>query len=205
MYVCLTLIAQGETLGILFLQDGRIRVDRADEARMAEKAKLAKILADNIGLGIANLKLRESMRNLSIRDALTGLFNRRYMQEALEQEQHRTRRNSAQLALVMIDIDHFKHYNDTFGHDGGDAVLRALGAFLRSQRAQERHRLSLRRRGVRPDPVSLDGRGRAAASREDPGRRAASPGESPATRISAASRCRWACRSSPSTRPTRRR
>ena len=132
MYVCLTLIAQGETLGILFLQDGRVRVDRADEARMTEKAKLAKTLADNIGLGIANLKLRESMRNLSIRDALTGLFNRRYMQEALEQEQHRTRRNSAQLALVMIDIDHFKHYNDTFGHDGGDAVLRALGAFLRT-------------------------------------------------------------------------
>ncbi len=132
MYVCLTLIAQGETLGILFLQDGRIRVDRADEARMVEKAKLAKILADNIGLGIANLKLRESMRNLSIRDPLTGLFNRRYMQEALEQEQHRTKRNKAQLALVMIDIDHFKQYNDTFGHDGGDAILRALGAFLRA-------------------------------------------------------------------------
>ena len=131
MYVCLTLIAQGETLGILFLQDGRIKVDRADEARMGEKAKLAKILADNIGLGIANLKLRESMRNLSIRDPLTGLFNRRYMQEALEQEQHRTKRNKAQLALVMIDIDHFKQYNDTFGHDGGDAILRALGAFLR--------------------------------------------------------------------------
>jgi len=51
--------------------------------------------------------MRESMRNLSIRDALTGLFNRRYMQEALEQEQHRTRRNGAQMALVMIDIDHF--------------------------------------------------------------------------------------------------
>ena len=132
MYVCLTLIAQGETLGILFIQDGRIRVDRADEARMVEKAKLAKILADNIGLGIANLKLRESMRDLSIRDPLTGLFNRRYMQEALEQEQHRTKRNKAQLALVMIDIDHFKQYNDTFGHDGGDAILRALGAFLRA-------------------------------------------------------------------------
>ena len=93
--------------------------------------KLAKILADNIGLGIANLKLRETMRNLSIRDQLTGLFNRRYMEEALQQELHRTRRNEAQLAVIMIDIDHFKQFNDNFGHDGGDAVLRALGEFFK--------------------------------------------------------------------------
>jgi diguanylate cyclase (GGDEF)-like protein len=70
------------------------------------------------------------MRNLSIRDPLTGLFNRRYMEEAVAQEQHRTRRNELQLAVIMIDIDHFKQFNDNFGHDGGDAVLRALGAFL---------------------------------------------------------------------------
>ena len=132
MYVCLPLLAQGETLGILYLADGPVSNDKADEARMAEKCKLAKILADNIGLGIANLKLRESMRNMSIRDPLTGLFNRRYMQEALAQEQHRARRNAAKLAIIMIDIDHFKRFNDSFGHDGGDAVLRALGAFLKN-------------------------------------------------------------------------
>jgi len=132
MYICLPLLAQGETLGILHLLDGSATGDRADEARMTEKGKLAKILADNVGLGIANLKLRESMRNLSIRDPLTGLFNRRYMQEALAQEQHRTTRNHAKLAVFMIDIDHFKQYNDTFGHDGGDAVLHALGTFLKS-------------------------------------------------------------------------
>jgi len=132
MYICLPLLAQGETLGILHLLDGLATGDRADEARMTEKGKLAKILADNVGLGIANLKLRESMRNLSIRDPLTGLFNRRYMQEALAQEQHRTTLNHAKLAVFMIDIDHFKQYNDTFGHDGGDAVLHALGTFLKS-------------------------------------------------------------------------
>jgi len=131
MYVCLPLLAQGETLGILHILDGPVKNDQADEARMAEKCRLAQILADNIGLGIANLKLRESMRNLSIRDSLTGLFNRRYMEEALAQEQHRTRRNDAQLAVIMIDIDHFKQFNDNFGHDGGDAILRALGAFFK--------------------------------------------------------------------------
>jgi diguanylate cyclase (GGDEF)-like protein len=130
--VCLPLLAQGATLGILHLTDGLVKDDKADEARMAEKCKLAKILADNIGLGIANLKLRESMRNLSIRDQLTGLFNRRYMEEALAQEQHRTKRNDARLAVIMIDIDHFKQFNDNFGHDGGDAILRELGAFFRT-------------------------------------------------------------------------
>jgi diguanylate cyclase (GGDEF)-like protein len=132
MYVCLTLLAQGETLGILHLVDGLARTDKADEARMSEKTKLAKILADNVGLGIANLKLRESMRDLSTRDPLTGLFNRRYMQEALAQELHRTTRNNVQLAVVMIDIDHFTQFNSKFGHDGGDAVLRALGGLFKS-------------------------------------------------------------------------
>ena len=132
MYTCLPLLAQGETLGILHVLDGPVKNDEADEARMAEKGKLAKILADNIGLGIANLKLRESMRNLSIRDPLTGLFNRRYMEEAMALELHRTRRNHAQLAVIMVDIDHFKQFNDNFGHDGGDAILCALGAFFKA-------------------------------------------------------------------------
>jgi len=130
-YACLPLLAHGETLGILHLLDGAAGKDKADEARMAEKCKLAEILADNIGLGIANLRLRESMRNLSIRDPLTGLFNRRYMEEALAQELHRAARNGEQIAVIMIDIDHFKEFNDSFGHDGGDAVLRALGGFFR--------------------------------------------------------------------------
>jgi diguanylate cyclase (GGDEF)-like protein len=128
--VCLPLLAQGEALGILHLLDGGTLNGPADRARMADKCRLAKILADNIGLGIANLKLRETMRSLSIRDPLTGLFNRRYMEEGLAQEQHRSRRNKAQLVVIMVDIDHFKKFNDEFGHDGGDAVLRTLGTFL---------------------------------------------------------------------------
>ncbi|MDB5810717.1 MAG: hypothetical protein JWN94_2839 [Betaproteobacteria bacterium] len=131
MYVCLPLLAQGETLGVLHILDGAAKNGPADEARMHDKSRLAKILADNIGLGIANLKLRESMRSLSIRDPLTDLFNRRYMEEALGQELHRSKRADLQLAVIMIDIDHFKSYNDNFGHDAGDAVLRALGAFLK--------------------------------------------------------------------------
>jgi diguanylate cyclase (GGDEF)-like protein len=131
MYLCLPLLAQGEMLGILHLLDGVPKDGTTDAARMVEKCKLAKILADNIGLGIANLKLRESMRNLSIRDTLTGLFNRRYMEEALTQERHRATRSGTQLAVIMIDIDHFKRFNDNFGHDAGDAILRVLGSFFK--------------------------------------------------------------------------
>ena len=131
MYVCLPLLAQGETLGILHILDGQAKGGQAAEARMTEKSELAKILANNVGLGIANLKLRADMRNLSIRDPLTGLFNRRYMEEALAQQLHRTTRDNAQLAVIMIDIDHFKQFNDNFGHDGGDAILRELGSFFK--------------------------------------------------------------------------
>ena len=132
-HVCFPLLALGNTIGILHLLAGPYGNGRNDGEDAAANRSLAKTLAERIGLGIANLKLRESMRNLSIRDPLTGLFNRRYMEEALPQEQHRTRRNDAQLAVVMIDIDHFKQYNDCFGHDGGDAILRALGEFFKKQ------------------------------------------------------------------------
>lgn len=130
MYVCLPLLAQGETLGILHILDGVASADKAAEAAMLEKVRLARLLADNIGLGIGNLKMRTTLRNLSIRDPLTGLFNRRYMEEALAQELHRARRNNGQTAVIMIDIDHFKAFNDRYGHDGGDAVLRELGEFF---------------------------------------------------------------------------
>ncbi len=133
MYACLPLVAQGETLGILHLSNGPSADDKAGEDHMAEKFRLAKGFAENIGLAIANLKLRDAMRSLSIRDPLTGLFNRRYMEESLTQELFRAKRQSTQLAVMMLDIDHFKQFNDSFGHDGGDAVLRELGVYLKKQ------------------------------------------------------------------------
>src|SRR4029077_4160141 len=98
---------------------------------MEDNFRLAKSFAEHIGLAIANLRLRDAMRSLSIRDQLTGLFNRRYMEEALAQELFRAKRQSTQLVVMMLDIDHFKKFNDDFGHDGGDAVLRELGAYLK--------------------------------------------------------------------------
>jgi diguanylate cyclase (GGDEF)-like protein len=76
------------------------------------------------------LKLQETLRIQSIRDPLTGLFNRRYMEESLEREIHRAVRKKSHLGIIMIDIDNFKQFNDTYGHSAGDAMLREFGQFL---------------------------------------------------------------------------
>ena len=73
---------------------------------------------------------REELRLQAIRDPLTGLFNRRYMEESLERELHRAARSNLPLGAVMIDLDHFKRFNDTWGHEAGDAVLREVGNLL---------------------------------------------------------------------------
>jgi diguanylate cyclase (GGDEF)-like protein len=93
--------------------------------------RLAVTLAEHIALALANLNLRETLRDQSIRDPLTGLFNRRFMEESLERELRRAVRNNQSAAVVMMNIDHFKHFNDTFGYQAGDTLLRALGDFLK--------------------------------------------------------------------------
>ena len=81
-------------------------------------------------MSFSNLRLREALRQQSIRDTLTGMFNRRYLEESFSREIARAQRKPAPLAFVMLDVDHFKKFNDTFGHDAGDLVLRAIGQAL---------------------------------------------------------------------------
>ena len=102
---------------------------------MEALARQAAAVGERISLALANLRLREVLRSQSIRDPLTGLFNRRHMEESLEREVHRAARNEECVTLLMLDIDHFKQFNDTFGHQAGDTLLRALGDFL-SQRTR---------------------------------------------------------------------
>ena len=120
--------AQGETLGVLYLECSYKSADATLE--IPELGRQAIAAGERISLALANLKLREVLRSQSIRDPLTGLFNRRYMEESLEREIRRAIRNKEHVALLMIDIDHFKQFNDTFGHQAGDTLLRELGAFL---------------------------------------------------------------------------
>ena len=103
----------------------------------ASREQLAATVAGHIALALANLKLRDTLRTQSIRDPLTGLYNRRYLNESLEREVRRSARSQRPLAVIMLDVDHFKGFNDTLGHDAGDALLRELGSFLRSRTRAE--------------------------------------------------------------------
>jgi len=125
---CLPLLAHGETLGILNLQSAP-GTDKPSFDDALEQ--LASIVADSVALALANLKLRETLRQQSIRDSLTDLFNRRYMEETLERELSRAARSQKPVGIIMLDVDHFKHINDTNGHHIGDSVLRQLGHFLK--------------------------------------------------------------------------
>jgi diguanylate cyclase (GGDEF)-like protein/PAS domain S-box-containing protein len=128
-YLCVPLLVNGEAIGILHLND--VETEPAASAMHEEhKEQLLRNVADHIALALSNLKLQNTLRQQSIRDALTGLYNRRYMEETMERELKRALRDNHSLGVVMFDIDHFKEFNDLHGHDAGDAMLRALGAFL---------------------------------------------------------------------------
>jgi diguanylate cyclase (GGDEF)-like protein len=122
--VCIPLSAQGETIALICLES----TDGGGHGR--RKQEIAELLSTQWGLTLANLRLRESLREQSVRDALTGLFNRRYLDEALSQEVHRAERGHDSLCVAIMDLDHFKSFNDTHGHPAGDAVLRDFGRFL---------------------------------------------------------------------------
>jgi diguanylate cyclase (GGDEF)-like protein/PAS domain S-box-containing protein len=124
-YLCIPILAQGETLGILHLQ-ATAEVPHLESTDLSIKTTFA----GQVGLSIANIRLREALRTQSVRDALTGLYNRRYLEEVLEREVRRAARSAQSLGILMIDLDHFKSFNDTYGHDAGDAVLRETGQFL---------------------------------------------------------------------------
>lgn len=130
--LCVPLMAQGEALGVLhFCQALQADIRDANQNSDPEANKqLASAIADQLALAISNFKMRITLRMQSIRDPLTGLYNRHYLEESLAREAARAERSGAPLGIVMLDIDHFKHFNDTFGHDAGDVVLRALGEFL---------------------------------------------------------------------------
>jgi diguanylate cyclase (GGDEF)-like protein/PAS domain S-box-containing protein len=129
---CLPLISQGKYLGVVHFQ--------AQVAGVLREPLLvsASMFAEQVGLSISNLRLREALRSQSIRDPLTGLFNRRYLEETLEREARRAARAAQSLSVIMLDLDHFKKFNDSYGHDAGDTVLRETAASLtRSVRGED--------------------------------------------------------------------
>lgn len=135
-YICIPMMAQGETLGILHIylsqQIGQVENDD-EESILSAKRMLLFASSEQIGAALASLRLRDQLKQQSIRDSLTGLFNRRFMEETLEREMLRANQQNSAVSVIAIDLDHFKRFNDAFGHEGGDLVLRELGLLLRKQ------------------------------------------------------------------------
>ena len=118
------MIARGQVHGLLILAIA----DHDAYAQLKQIERIARALADSVSLAFSNITLREKLRTQSLRDPLTGLYNRRYMEDALERFVHLARRNGSPTCLIMIDLDNFKMLNDEFGHAKGDAILRDVSA-----------------------------------------------------------------------------
>jgi diguanylate cyclase (GGDEF)-like protein len=126
---CIRLLSRGELLGMLCLQSPVGRTD----AFLDHWLRLSIMVTDHLSLALANLQLRERLHRQSIRDPLTGLYNRRYLDETLPKELEQSLEKLSSVGVILLDIDHFKRFNDTHGHDGGDALLQAVGSILTSQ------------------------------------------------------------------------
>jgi diguanylate cyclase (GGDEF)-like protein len=132
-YLCVPLIAQGKMLGLLHVQRLKMESRSSENAGSIESGlELAATVAEEVGLALANLNLRETLQEQSIRDPLTGLHNRRFLEDSLVRELARAKRKTQPLSIILLDIDHFKRINDTFGHGAGDMVLRRLGLVLQA-------------------------------------------------------------------------
>ena len=119
---CIPLSAQGVQLGLLYLSD--------KDAGFLARIDIIEAAAEQLSMALSNLSLRERLRLQSIREPLTGLFNRRYLEESATREIARCQRRQLPLSLMMLDIDHFKAFNDVHGHAGGDALLAQFGKLL---------------------------------------------------------------------------
>ncbi len=122
--LCVPLVAHGSQLGLLTLSDMGDAVDAHHDIIQAA--------AEQLSMALANLSLQDRLRQQSIRDPLSGLFNRRYLEESASRELTRCARRELPLSLLMFDIDHFKSFNDVHGHAGGDAVLAQFGKLLQA-------------------------------------------------------------------------
>jgi diguanylate cyclase (GGDEF)-like protein/PAS domain S-box-containing protein len=143
-YICLPLNTSEEPLGLLHIQLNRPGDEEGDENIVPDNRhikKLRKQLAANFGeriaMALSNLRLSEKLRQQSIRDPLTGLFNRRFMEETLTRELSKAARNGESLGIIMLDIDHFKQFNDNHGHKAGDMMLKSVGQFLQTSVRKE--------------------------------------------------------------------
>jgi len=162
-YACLPLVTQGETIGLLHVS---FPAEALAETPLDQRDEELEAIATAISLALGNLALRERLKAQSVRDGLTGLYNRRFLEESLPREIERCQRRNLPLTVVMADLDHFKNLNDTWGHAAGDL---AIQTFAEAARRHFRSEDLLCRYGgeefcfVLPECTAEDARARAEA------------------------------------------
>ncbi|HUO34174.1 MAG TPA: diguanylate cyclase [Candidatus Acidoferrum sp.] len=133
-FLCVPMVTGNEAAGVLHLQVDRGEFERqmpGFESMMAGMERLAAAAAGQIGLAMASLEMREELQQLSVRDPLTGLYNRRTLEVSLQREIFRARRKRQPVCVLFIDLDHFKSFNDTHGHAAGDEILVRMARLFR--------------------------------------------------------------------------
>jgi diguanylate cyclase (GGDEF)-like protein/PAS domain S-box-containing protein len=139
---CLPLNSYGENLGLLVVfccREGSGKEAGPEvESLLTSKKQLLVTFSQRVAMALSNFRLRQKLQEQSIRDPLTGLYNRRYLEETLERELLRARRAGHPVSVIMLDIDRFKKFNDTYGHEAGDFILQAVARTIqKSVRAED--------------------------------------------------------------------
>ncbi len=127
-YTCIPIVGRGQILGMLHL---RGEILRSQSSRAALDDSIER-MTDQLSLSLTNIELRERLENMALRDGLTGLYNRRFLDEMLERDLAKLKRDNKVAAVMLLDVDHFKRFNDTHGHQAGDEALRRVGTALAS-------------------------------------------------------------------------
>jgi len=142
--LCLPLYGQNQVLGMIYLLFGEryvaeyFRLSSPERNhKFAHMQRLSTSVIDHIAMALANLKLMARLQNLSVRDGLTGLFNRRYLEETMAREFQHAIRKEQPVGVIMLDVDFFKKFNDTYGHEAGDLVLVELAKLLQANVRKE--------------------------------------------------------------------
>jgi diguanylate cyclase (GGDEF)-like protein len=120
--ICVPLMAQSVAIGALHFV--------IEKEASEEQYQKFITMADHLSLALSNINLRDSLKRQAIRDPLTNLYNRRYLDEAIENEIIRAERKQQSIGVLMIDIDHFKKFNDSFGHHAGDYTLQEVAKLM---------------------------------------------------------------------------
>lgn len=129
-HICIPIATSQTQIGLLYFQfiNKDIQIDAVESL-----LELGRTVAEHIALAISNVRMQEKLQIMAIEDPLTGLYNRRYMQEFLEHEIYRAARDKKPIGIILLDIDHFKSINDQCGHHAGDHALKTMADLLKSK------------------------------------------------------------------------